>query len=717
MSREERDAELASLKDAKAMKAKMFTPDGKLISQFTPKSDDATRQKEKETADLAKIPQTKKVKASLFTADGKLISQTPGSTAPPKTDIAADMAALKANKVTQSSMFAEASQTKDESPELLITETQMPVEPTIEPPTAEPNNNPAMVTPDTNRMKASIMSSIVYEVIPMQPAVTTKVEPMMVNPSGSEPLATNNSTESAAAPHVESMIPVEPRVESHMEPGAEPKVEPPAVAPLVETSVAEPTKEAMFATTVSTVGKTKVESPPVVVETKSNMPATKTLISMRNLADEFDDILDGAAFTQSADELLGWSFDADSGNMTDWTIIIHNQDDDVPVSYHVHRLVLSTGPTKSEFFENLIRSNAASCITEIDLSKSAALAYPQFLDFMYSREDKVDVTTRNAAALRYLGKYFGVRKLVALVTTFVRDDLKPSTSLHYLNAAAEFDDEKLMTTAAQLCAQNISTRDVDREGLTSLDPPLFSMVVSFPKVACSSGELSKFVAEFARKHDDEMNVALLDVVTDNKNMPTIDPCEAVYLLQLSEKHDDMSDLRDRCIKSCAIAWHRTLVSHVEHAPDDDDPYDIISAPLKAVLLEKALLQAHADFSDIEKSMDSASEAESKLLASKDELIAARDKKIMEMQYAASQQMEQYAKLQGELARFKRVPCEHDFPKKRDCTFHKDAAGSKKTPYGKTKPSKMPVHSTAIDLEGYLFGSGSNLLPVYYYNGS
>ena len=164
-----------------------------------------------------------------------------------------------------------------------------------------------------------------------------------------------------------------------------------------------------------------------------------------------------------------------------------------PYETHVH------AHRGSAVFENIIRSDSAVSTSQIVLSKSAALAFPQFLDFMYSREDKVDVTTCNAAALRFLGRYFGVRKLVVLVTTFVRDDLMPSSSLHYLNAAAEFHDEKLMTTAAQLCAQNIATTAVNREGLTNLDPPLFSMVVSFPNVACSSGELSKYVAEFARK--------------------------------------------------------------------------------------------------------------------------------------------------------------------------------------------------------------------------
>lgn len=45
--------------------------DGKLISQFSPKNDDATKQREKEATDLAKIPKKKKVKSSMFSKSSK----------------------------------------------------------------------------------------------------------------------------------------------------------------------------------------------------------------------------------------------------------------------------------------------------------------------------------------------------------------------------------------------------------------------------------------------------------------------------------------------------------------------------------------------------------------------------------------------------------------------------------------------------------------------
>ena len=561
----------------------------------------------------------------------------------------------------------------------------------------------------------------------------TSEKPIMV-PKTEAPGTT--TTTPVDAPKGES--PILPAIASEVKPAMEaPVVAPAIVTPVMSNKVLQSKMEPVVPTLstptiVPVVPKSEVKKDPSVgaplipaveenqlkpVEDAARILLKKKIASARNLADEFDDILDGAAPIESVDELLGWSLEAFSGNMSDWEILVQNQDEEVPVSYHVHRLVLSTGPTKSEYFENIIRSDSAVSTSQIVLSKSAALAFPQFLDFMYSREDKVDVTTCNAAALRFLGRYFGVRKLVVLVTTFVRDDLMPSSSLHYLNAAAEFHDEKLMTTAAQLCAQNIATTAVNREGLTNLDPPLFSMVVSFPNVACSSGELSKYVAEFARKHDSEMNVELLSVVADSKNMPSIDPCEAVYLLQLSEKHNVTSDLRDRCIQSCATAWHGTLVSQVVPAFNEEGPYGAISSPLKVALLEKALIQAQVDYFDAKATQVAILEREKTQLLAKDTIIDAKDRMIKEMKNAHLELLEKCTKLETELARFTRVPCEYSFPKKKECTFDKTAASSKKSLFGTAKPSKMPLQSTAIDLDGYLFESGSFLLPIYYYKGS
>ena len=203
---------------------------------------------------------------------------------------------------------------------------------------------------------------------------------------------------------------------------------------------------------------------------------------MSNLDDEYDDILDGEVVLKTKEEQLTWSSKKPEF-MSDWEIVVIDSTS-VPrksVRYFVHKLILSTGPTKSEQFASLFLGNGgensiinksiSGNVSESAVPKSAAEAFSTLLNFLYSRKDKLDITTVNAVALRYLGRLYGIRKLVILATTFIRDDMVYSKSLHYLNAAAEFDDRKVMLTAAQTCAMNI--KDVDHEGLVWLEPPPF----------------------------------------------------------------------------------------------------------------------------------------------------------------------------------------------------------------------------------------------------
>jgi len=259
---------------------------------------------------------------------------------------------------------------------------------------------------------------------------------------------------------------------------------------------------------------------------------------------------------------------------------------------------------------------------------------------------------------------------------------------------------------------------VDREGLTSLDPPLFSMVVSSPEVACTSEELSKYVAEFARKHAREMNVELLDVVTDNRNMATIDPVEAVYLLQLAEEYDDKSDLGARCIKSCATAWHGTLVAHVEPSREDAaGSYVQISAPLKVLLLEKALIQAEGDCSQMEAKKADFCAKEKHHLRAKDEIIASKEMILSDISFSLGNQDELCRKLEAELATFHRLPNDYKFPAlKGECTYHPRAAFEQRSLCGTCMPSRMPPNSTEQDKKGYICRilENDSMLPLYFY---
>jgi len=455
------------------------------------------------------------------------------------------------------------------------------------------------------------------------------------------------------------------------------------------------------ADTPTSTQSVQIEFPEEPVPTKGHQMLEEIEVMesvMPQVDDDYDDILDGMSI-KSPEEELSWSSEKPHP-MSDWKFVVGNLQAKTKQTYFVHKLVLSTGPTKSEHFEKLFRTFQRSNVTEVTFSKSASLAFPALLDFLYSREDVLDVRTENAVALRYLGRVYGIRKLVVRCTTFIRDDLSHDKSLHYLNAGAEFDDKKVMATSSQCCAANITL--VDRDGLTDLEPPLFSLVVSCEKVACSSEELSRIVGEFSRKHEDVMDASLLRVVTHPKNMPVVCPSETVYLLQKSEQHepndDKKSDLQQRCILSCSTAWNGTLVGQLVWKSDS---YAKISPELKVNLLEDSLVKAKKDF-------DTGLQAK---VSAKDDEISTRDSHIAKLKKTTDSLHKEISVLRKELSKFKRLPAEYEFPKKKKMYTYLPA----REKFGTERPTAMPRNVSASE-QGYIYPEVNSRWPVFYFKG-
>lgn len=377
----------------------------------------------------------------------------------------------------------------------------------------------------------------------------------------------------------------------------------PPVAPTSPVHHDPPTKPSARSRHRRVAKKTDAAS---VCSSRVNRPKVKRSNSYKNL-DELDSLLVGENVKGKDPAVLAWSA-AEPHRMSDWKIVVENAQASTKVTYHVHKLVMSTGPTKSETFERRFKEyhSEEDNTSEVTLSKSAAAAFPQLLDFMYSREDELDLNATNALGLRHLGKRFGIRKLVVLVTKFLREDSIPPMCLHYLNAAAEFKDQVVMARAAVVCAGSIM--DVDREGLTNLDPHLFCTVISLENTACTSDELSKLVGEFCRKNEKVLTKNMLHVLTAGDKLPTIDNSEAVYLLSLSEKHetDDATrtNLEERCVLSGSNAWKSAVFTTLQEE-ELTGPYINLSAELKTELLENSLMRAQADYQACEESHEKA----------------------------------------------------------------------------------------------------------------
>lgn len=89
---------------------------------------------------------------------------------------------------------------------------------------------------------------------------------------------------------------------------------------------------------------------------------------------------------------------------------------DPPMTYYVHKHVLSVGTKGGAYFVKLFREDAE--ISSMDLRPKAARAFPAMLDFVYSQEDELQISPANTFGLLELGHFFGIPALTKKVLDF-----------------------------------------------------------------------------------------------------------------------------------------------------------------------------------------------------------------------------------------------------------------------------------------------------------
>ena len=155
--------------------------------------------------------------------------------------------------------------------------------------------------------------------------------------------------------------------------------------------------------------------------------------------------------------------------------------------YHVHKCILSASPRKSEYFNRLFQHDhnrsptkkktdtlatstdaddgdvdAAGSFIElqtntscIELDELAAIAFPYMLDYIYSMDHVLDVTTQTATALYYLGGYFELRSLRWDSKQFWLRDMDSTTCGTYYEHSKILQQEKIQQASILKCAQYV----------------------------------------------------------------------------------------------------------------------------------------------------------------------------------------------------------------------------------------------------------------------
>lgn len=295
---------------------------------------------------------------------------------------------------------------------------------------------------------------------------------------------------------------------------------------------------------------------------------------------------------------------------SDWTIIIHSNDDSHQ-EYHVHKGIMVTS---CKYFSALFGMKVRVPENEDRTSRitlerdDEAKAFPMMLDHVYSPDTTLEgISTENAVALRSLARYFRCRKLVNSVNDFVQQDLSPRTAVTYLEKAYECKDETLEESARKLIMENFNM-------FCSTQPFVKLPVELFSSLIC--GGLEERHHELASFHVHaylEANRGLLCAQLLNKltvPLTKVMQASAERLLRLigqldrSAEHQESLLALDRLVKLCtdslAFGWRKVDTEKCLHEFKDPSTHcsglvaiHRLSSAVDAAKVEVELLQSQS----------------------------------------------------------------------------------------------------------------------------
>ena len=255
-------------------------------------------------------------------------------------------------------------------------------------------------------------------------------------------------------------------------------------------------------------------------------------------------------------------------------------------TYLVHKNIIGVGPRKSEYFDNLFKTQNdlaehTNSTSEITLEGSAYDAFPSLLNYLYGFElrgmltKKIVFSSRFAVALRYLAHYFQIRQLFLDTTSFLESQMKELVNLPmYLYEATLYGDARLAGAVTDVVAKALPK--IRSEELLILPPRLFTCILDSGKLTKDSAEVSEKVAFYCQNQiygpDQVVDSAMFASMTDKKKMPLVSFEAAVpllvYLEDVATDEDEDCDedketielnaesLRWRCAEVISSDWRQ-----------------------------------------------------------------------------------------------------------------------------------------------------------------
>ena len=247
---------------------------------------------------------------------------------------------------------------------------------------------------------------------------------------------------------------------------------------------------------------------------------------------------------EEEDVRLDWRMDPEESH-SDWTIEIVVAGEP-HATYHVHKVLLSVGCTKSEYFARLFSNKDLkeheTNTSRIELEELAARAFPVMLDFVYSLwdDDKPLITHENAVALHYLGGYFEVRRLRKKASAFWIQTMSPDQLGIYFEHAKLFRDEKAYQAVIEKCWRSVESIE-ENSHLMEVSDAKFWLDVLKQNQGIRDPALSTLISAFCSKRKDQLDAETFLKLTADTLLPEISPEVAIHLLKLEKTIVQTSD--------------------------------------------------------------------------------------------------------------------------------------------------------------------------------
>lgn len=273
---------------------------------------------------------------------------------------------------------------------------------------------------------------------------------------------------------------------------------------------------------------------------------------------------------ESVQDRLGWRLSQEESH-SDWTIeIVYKTTDragnisNVTDTYHVHKYFLVVGPRKSEYFVRLFHdggrfSESETQTSRIEFNEIAAKVFPLLLDFLYSPEAELQLTSENATALHSMAKYFDIRHLRRETNQFWQKDMTSATCGTYYEHARILQDEKILKAASATCAKNIMEITNSSRLVHVPDPEFWLDLLQQTTITSNlSRHVSTLIAKFCQQN--EVDAATFKKLTDDKYLPEIDADAALPLMDAESEiafipnASRLSILQKRCVDAIARDW-------------------------------------------------------------------------------------------------------------------------------------------------------------------